>query len=107
MSDFEQDFESSRLAILAEHYPNIAKPSGQISFFIDDRGRLSGTSWNLDESTQAQTGESGFKTHLLELLETLIQYRKQHGQLQGKHGLVQIGGGKIAIEWLDDEPAAP
>jgi len=50
MSNFDQNFEATRLASLAEQYSDIVKVTGEVVFRAeDDEDRLSGTSWTLEE----------------------------------------------------------
>ncbi|ANP66501.1 hypothetical protein BAU10_11330 [Vibrio alginolyticus] len=66
----------------------------------DDEDRLSGTSWTLEDDIFDQVTESGFKLHLLELLDNFIEYRGQCNELPKKEGIVRFGGGTLNIEWL-------
>ncbi len=62
--------------MLAKQYPEIVKVTGEVVFSAeDDEDRLSGTSWTLEEEIFDQISESGFKTHLIELLDIFIQHR--------------------------------
>lgn len=99
---FDPDFESSRLAMLAEQYPDIVQLSGEVVFNAEgDEGRLSGTSWNTEgDHTLKQISKSGFKFDLMEILDDFIQYRGQCAEAPNKEGVIRFGGGKIDIEWL-------
>jgi len=63
---------------------------------------LSGTSWTLDDDIFDQVDWSGFKLHLLELLDAFIEYRGQCNVLPKKEGVVRFGNGDLSIEWLPD-----
>lgn len=101
MSHFDQNFEATRLSMLAKQHPDIVRVAGEVVFHAqDDEDRLSGTSWTLEDDIFDQVTESGFKLHLLELLDIFIQYRGQCNELPKKSGVVRFRGGEISIEWL-------
>lgn len=101
MPNFDQNFEATRLAMLSKQHPDIVKVSGEVVFRAeDDEDRLSGTSWTLEDDIFDQVTESGFKIHLLELLDNFIEYRGQCNELPKKEGIVRFGGGTLNIEWL-------
>lgn len=103
MADFDSDFESNRLAMLAQQYPEIVSANGRVIFNADaDEDRLSGTRWRADEDIFVQLAESGFKHHLMELLDIFIIYRGQCNELPKEEGIVRFGDGKLVIEWLPD-----
>lgn len=103
MSNFDHNFESTRLVMLAQQYPDIVKATGEVVFCAEDKeDRLSGASWTLEDDLFDQVSESGFKLHLMELLDNLIQYRGQCNELPKKEGIVRFGGSKINLEWLPD-----
>jgi len=103
MSNFDQNFEAVRLAMLAKQYPDIVKTAGEVIFCAENgEDRLSGTSWTLDDDIFDQVEESDFKLHLLELLDAFIEYRGQCNVLPKKEGIVRFGSGDLSIEWLPD-----
>jgi len=103
MSYFDPNFESTRLRMLAQQHPGIVKVKGEVVFNAeDDEDRLSGTSWTLEEDVFDQITESGFKLHLIELLDNFIQYRGQYNERPKKEGIVKFGSGELEIEWLPD-----
>lgn len=103
MSNFDQNFETVRLASLAEQHSDIVKVTGEVVFRAeDDEDRLSGTSWTLEEDIFDQVTESGFKLHLIELLDAFIAHRGQCSELPKKEGIVRFGDGDLSIEWLPD-----
>ncbi len=76
--------------------------TGRILFFGDpEENRLDLATWQLDndEDFEAIKG-SGFKLHMMELLDTLLIYRAQHGQPNANQGVVHLGSGALSIEWL-------
>jgi len=103
MSNFDQHFEAARLASLAKQHSDIVKVTGEVVFRAeDDEDRLSGTSWTLEEDVFDQVTESGFKLHLIELLDDFIAHRGRCNELPKKEGIVRFGGGDLSIEWLPD-----
>lgn len=103
MPNFDQDFETTRLAMLAQQYPEVVKANGKVVFCAEDNeDRLSGTRWTVEDDIFDQATESGFKVHLIELLDNFIQYRAQFNELPKKEGVVRFGDGGLNIEWLSD-----
>lgn len=103
MSNFDKSFENARLVMLAQQHPDIVKGAGEVVFCAEDEeDRLSGASWSLDYDFFDQVSESGFKLHMMELIDNFIQYRGQCNELPKREGVVRFGGGKISIEWLPD-----
>ncbi|MGO2318843.1 hypothetical protein [Vibrio parahaemolyticus] len=104
MSSFDKNFEATRLAMLAKQHPNIVRVSGEVLFRAENEAdRLSGTSWTVEDDVFEQATESGFKLHLVELLDSFIEYRGQCNEQPRKEGVVRFGGGNLSIEWLSDE----
>lgn len=103
MQNFDENFEGNRLSMLAQQHPEIVKINGEVIFNAEEDGdRLSGTSWTLEEDIFDQITESGFKIHVIELLDNFIQYRGQHNELPRKGGAIRFGDGALTIEWLPD-----
>ncbi|MEM0514488.1 hypothetical protein WCN91_03390 [Pseudoalteromonas sp. YIC-827] len=103
MPNFVQDFESTRLVMLAKQYPEVVKAYGEVVFCAQDsEARLSGTRWTIEDDIFEQATESGFKVHLIELLDNFIEYRAQCNELPKKEGVVRFGNGGLKIEWLPD-----
>ncbi|PFG11407.1 hypothetical protein [Marinobacter sp. LV10MA510-1] len=101
MSNFDQKFEALCLTMLAKQHPDIVKVTGEVVFRAeDDEDRLSGTSWTLEKDIFDQVTDSGFKLHLIELLDKCIEYRGQCDEQPKKEGVVRFGGGDLNIEWL-------
>lgn len=104
MSNFDQNFEVARLAMLAKQHQDIVKVAGEVIFHAEDNeDRLSGTSWTLEEEIFDQISEAGFKTHLMELLDIFIQHRGQCNEQPKKGGVVRFGNSEMSIEWLPDD----
>ncbi|QQN49105.1 hypothetical protein [Stutzerimonas balearica] len=103
MPNFDQNFEATRLTMLAKQYPEIVKATGEVIFCAEDNeARLSGTRWKVEDSIFEQATESGFKVHLIELLDNFIEYRGRCNELPKKEGVVRFGDGSLNIEWLPD-----
>lgn len=103
MPNFDQDFESTRLAMLARQYPEIVKANGEVVFCAEDNeDRLSGTRWKAEGDIFEKATESGFKVHLIELLDNFIEYRGKCAELPKKEGVVRFSNGQINIDWLPD-----
>lgn len=101
MSYFDPNFESTRLRMLAQQHPEIVKVKGQIIFNAEeDEDRLSGTSWKLEEEIFDKITDSGFKIHIIELIDNFIEYRGQHKETPRKEGIIHFGDGLLDIEWL-------
>ena len=103
MPNFDQNFEATRLTMLAKQYPEIVKATCEVIFCAEDNeDRLSGTRWKVEDSIFEQATESGFKVHLIELLDNFIEYRGRCNELPKKEGVVRFGDGSLNIEWLPD-----
>ena len=103
MPNFDQDFEATRLAMLAKQYPEVVKENGKVVFCAEDNeARLSGTRWTVEDEIFEKATESGFKVHLIELLDNFIQYRNQCSELPKKEGVVRFSDGGLNIECLPD-----
>lgn len=103
MPNFDQNFEATRLTMLAKQYPEIVKATGEVIFCAEDNeDRLSGTRWKVEDSIFEQATQSGFKVHLIELLDNFIVYRGRCNELPKKEGVVRFGDGSLNIKWLPD-----
>jgi hypothetical protein len=102
MPNYDDEFERNRLSILAKQHPNIVRSKGEVAFNADDENRLSGASWELEDEIFDQVSDSGFKLHLMELLDTFIAYRRQCNESPRNKGIVRFSDGVMTIEWLPD-----
>lgn len=102
-TEFDPDFESLRLGMLLRQFPELADGRCEVHFAADDEARLSHASWSTDVAWFVEAGESGFKLYLMELLDSVIQYRAQCGQSRWKQGIVRISQGAMSIDWLVDD----
>jgi hypothetical protein len=102
MPSYDKEFEQTRLTMLIEQHPNIVHSKGEVIFGADDKNRLSGASWTLEDEVFDQISDSEFKLHLMELLDTFIAYRAQCNEFPRKEGIVWLSDGSMIIEWLPD-----
>lgn len=103
MPNFDKEFEATRLTMLAKQYPDIVKENGEVVFCAENNeDRLSSTRWKIEDDIFGQATESGFKVHLIALLNNFIEYRGQCDELPKKEGVVRFGDGFLNIEWLPD-----
>ncbi|WP_417316282.1 hypothetical protein [Cycloclasticus pugetii] len=62
--------------------------------------RLDHARWQFDEADNDALKDSGFKTHLTALLDTLLMYRAQNDKPNAGQGVITIHGNDLTIEWL-------
>lgn len=98
---YDPDFDRARLEQLAEQYLRDSTITGRVLFFSESEGnRFDYGSLQFSDSDYENLKESGFKAHLMELLDILLIYRAQHEQPNASQGVVYVNGDKISIEWL-------
>lgn len=100
--NYDCSFDQSRLNQLAKQHLGGTSMTGRILFFGDpEENRLDLATWQLDndEDYEAIKG-SDFKLQMMELLDTLLTYRAQHGQPNASQGVVHVDGQALSIEWL-------
>lgn len=96
------EFEQFRLNMMLEQYPRAGWMRGEVVFFAEDEEhRISHATWTFEDDDFAWLSESGFKLHLMELLDQFIQYRGSHCIEPMKKGHLNLGDRLITIEWLD------
>jgi hypothetical protein len=102
---YDSTFDQTRLDQLAQQHLGGTNISGRILFFGDpEENRLDLATWQLDNDEDYEAIKvSGFKPQILELLDTLLTYRAQHGQTNASQGVVHVDGGTVSIEWLPRE----
>ncbi len=101
---YDVNFDQARLDQLAEQYLTNSKAGGQVFFLSDsDDNRLDHARWQLDDADHDALKSSGFKFHLMELLNTLLVYRAQQNQPNASQGVVQICNNELGIEWLSKD----
>ena len=98
---FDANFDQDRLDQLAEQYLTDSKAEGRVFFMSDsDDNRLDHARWQFEEADHDALKNSGFKMRLMELLDTLMVYRAEHGKPNAGQGIVYVGGNDLAIGWL-------
>lgn len=102
MTEFDPHFEPFRLNFLLRQHPEVEDMKGEVVFAAEqEEDRISGATWSFDGDYFAYFRDSGFKLKLMELLDTLIQYRAMHVASPWKEGIVWFRDGKLSIEWLE------
>lgn len=99
---YDNTFDQTRLDQLAQQHLGRTKISGRILFFGDpEENRLDLATWQLNNDEDYEAIKvSDFKLHMMELLDTLLIYRTQHGQPNASQGVVHVEDGDLSIEWL-------
>ncbi|MEL4381380.1 hypothetical protein [Shewanella algae] len=98
---YDANFDQTRLNQLAEQYLADNRAEGEVFFLSDsDDNRLDHARWLFEEADHDALKNSGFKTHLMELLDTLLVYRAKYDKPNAGQGVVKIRGNDITIEWL-------
>lgn len=100
---YDSDFDTQRLTQLSDQYLVDHPVSGSVLFqSSSDDNRLDHARWQFNDTDYKQLADSGFKQHLMELLDTLMIYRAEHHQPHSTRGLVNIQNGVITLEWLSE-----
>ena len=98
---YDANFDQTRLNQLAEQYLADNRAEGEVFFLSDsDDNRLDHARWQFEEADHDSLKDSGFKMHLMELLDSLLVYRAEHDKPNAGQGVVKIRGNDLAIEWL-------
>ncbi|WP_341938243.1 hypothetical protein [Marinimicrobium sp. C2-29] len=76
---YDANFDKARLGQLSEQYLTNSAAEGRVLFLSDsDDNRLDHARWQVDDVVYDDFSKSGFKMHLMELLDILLVYRAQH-----------------------------
>ncbi|NWN89937.1 hypothetical protein HLV39_00310 [Marinobacter adhaerens] len=103
---YDANFDQARLDQLAGQYLRNSDVVGRVLFFSESEdNRFDYGAYQLSDSDYEAIKASGFKMHLLELIDTLLVYRSQHNQPNASQGAIHLNGEKISIEWLPKETA--
>ncbi|MEH6801313.1 MAG: hypothetical protein V7681_18695 [Halopseudomonas sabulinigri] len=98
---YDPNFDQARLDQLAEQYLTDSVAEGRMFFMSESNdNRLDHARWQLENTDHDALRDSGFKMHLMELLNTLLVYRAQHDKSNAGQGVVKIRGNGLTIEWL-------
>ena len=98
---YDANFDQTRLNHLAEQYLADNRAKGEVFFLSDsDDNRIDHARWRFEEADHDSLKDSGFKLHLMELLDILLVYRAEHNKPNASQGVVKVRGSDLAIEWL-------
>ncbi|XKE44215.1 hypothetical protein LG302_12585 [Halomonas organivorans] len=103
---YDSGFDQRRLDQLASTYLSDSLAVGDVVFFADDDGRLGKATWCLDKGHYKSLNDSGFKYHLMELLDSFLVYRAQYEQPNATQGVVKLNKEKLRMEWITPEEAS-
>lgn len=100
---YDSAFDAQRLSQLAEQYLIDHPVRGSVLFqSSSDDSRLDHARWQFNDTDYKQLTDSGFKQHLMELLDTLLVYRAEHNQPNSTRGIISIQDSTITLEWLSE-----
>jgi hypothetical protein len=95
--------EQQSLEALLHNYRHLEQLSGSITFVAEaDSPVLTATAWHFTESENILLKQKGIKAAILELLDTLVEQRKQHRIRPNREGRLLIKNGMLEIEWLTE-----
>jgi hypothetical protein len=101
---YDPNFDQFRLDQLASQFLSGSSVQGKVIFFSDsDDNRLDVSTWRLDDEDYAEFKKSGFRTYLMELLDSLLVYRARHNQPNASQGVVHIDRGHLHLKWVSKE----
>jgi len=97
----DTSFDQARLDQLAGQYLKNSNITGRVLFCSESEdNQIDYATWQFEDKDQTALKGSGFKLHLMELLNILLVYRAQQNQLNTSQGMVNVDGGQLSIEWL-------
>lgn len=95
--------EQQCLEALRHNYPLLQQLSGNITFVAEaDSPALTATAWHLTEADNQILKQSGVKSAILELLDTLVEQRKRQRIRPNREGRLTLNSGQLGVEWLSD-----
>ncbi|GAB2918369.1 hypothetical protein [Rheinheimera gaetbuli] len=95
--------EQQSLEALRHNYPQLQQLSGSIMFLAEAESLiLTATAWHLAEADNLMLKQSGVKTAILELLDTLVEQRKLNRIRPNREGRLLFDNGQLLIEWISD-----
>ena len=95
--------EQQSLEALRHNYPLLRQLSGNITFAAEsDSPTLTATAWHLTDADNLILKQSGVKTAILEMLDTLVEQRKRQRIRPNREGRLLLNSGQLGIEWLSD-----
>jgi hypothetical protein len=97
----DENFDQTSLDRLATQYLTKNTTEGRVLFLSDSKdNRIDHARLQLADADHDVLKGSGFKLHLMELLDILLIYRAQHCQPDSSRGVVRLFSGQMSIEWL-------
>ena len=95
--------EQQSLEALRHNYPQLQQFSGSIMFLAEaDSPKLTATAWHFTDADNAILKHKGIKAAILELLDALVELRKQQRIRPNREGRLLIDAGQLDIEWLSE-----
>jgi len=95
------ELEKQCLDAVQYNYPLLKQCTGELVFIAEaDAEQLTATAWQFDPKTQDLLKQSGVKTALLEMLDTLVAERKHQRIRPNREGRLIIQNGHVQLQWL-------
>ncbi|WP_397472484.1 hypothetical protein [Rheinheimera sp.] len=95
--------EQQCLEALRHNYPLLQQLSGNITFVAEaDSPILTATAWHLTDADNLILKQSGVRTAILEMLDTLVEQRKRQRIRPNREGRLLLNTGQLGVEWLSD-----
>lgn len=95
--------EQQSLEALRHNYPVLQQLSGSMTFVAEaDSATLTATAWYFTDADNLKLKQSGAKSAILELLDTLVAQRKRQRIRPNREGRLLITTGQLQVEWLSD-----
>lgn len=95
--------EQQSLEALRHNYPVLQQLSGSMTFVAEaDSATLTATAWYFTDADNLKLKQSGAKSAMLELLDTLVAQRKRQRIRPNREGRLLITTGQLQVEWLSD-----
>lgn len=95
--------EQQSLEALRHNYPLLQQLNGCIIFVAEaDSPTLTATAWHLTDADNLILKQSGVKSAILEMLDTLVEQRKRQRIRPNREGRLRLNVGQLGVEWLSD-----
>lgn len=95
--------EQQSLEALRHNYQVLQQLSGSMTFVAEaDSATLTATAWHFNDADNLKLKQSGAKSAMLELLDTLVAQRKRQRIRPNREGRLLLNTGKLQVEWLSD-----
>lgn len=95
--------EQQSLEALRHNYQVLQQLSGSMTFVAEaDSATLTATAWHFNDADNLKLKQSGAKSAILELLDTLVAQRKRQRIRPNREGRLLITTGQLQVEWLSD-----